>query len=78
MNVFHFFKDAVIAIIQKLIQEGHLPDGMDLNRITVDPPKEANHGDLAINAAMVLAKPAGKNHGTWQRLSPHLCVNYPK
>ena len=61
MNVFHFFKDAVIDIIQKLTQEGHLPKGLDLDRITVDPPKEVGHGDLAVNAAMVLAKPAGKN-----------------
>lgn len=61
MNIFHFFKEAVLTIVQKLIQEGHLPDGLDLSRVTVDPPKEAGHGDLATNVAMVLAKPSGKN-----------------
>lgn len=61
MNVFHFFKEAVLTAIQNLIHEGHLPAGLDLSRITVDPPKEANHGDLAVNAAMVLAKPASQN-----------------
>jgi arginyl-tRNA synthetase len=61
MNIFHFFKEAVLTTIQQLIQEGHLPEGLDLSRITVDPPKEAGHGDLATNAAMVLAKPSGKN-----------------
>ncbi|MGV8948539.1 MAG: arginine--tRNA ligase [Candidatus Paracaedibacter sp.] len=61
MNIFHFFKEAVLTTVQKLIQEGHLPEGLDLNRITVDPPKETGHGDLATNAAMVLAKPAGKS-----------------
>ena len=61
MNVFHFFKEAVLTAVQELVQEGHLPEGLDLNRITVDPPKEAGHGDLATNAAMVLAKPAAKS-----------------
>ena len=61
MNVFHFFQEAVLTVIQNLILEGHLPQGLDLNRITVDPPKEKSHGDMATNAAMVLAKPAGQN-----------------
>ncbi len=58
MNVFQFFKEAVITAVNEMIQAGKLPDGLDLSRITVDPPKEADHGDLAVNAAMVLAKPA--------------------
>lgn len=61
MNIFHFFKEAILTAVQELVQEGHLPEGLDLNRITVDPPKEAGHGDLATNAAMVLAKPAAKS-----------------
>jgi len=61
MNIFHFFKEAVLTIIQNLAHEGHLPEKLDLSRITVDLPKEAGHGDLATNAAMVLAKPSGKN-----------------
>ena len=58
MNVFQFFKEAVITAVNEMIQAGKLPDGLDLSRITVAPPKEADHGDLAVNAAMVLAKPA--------------------
>jgi arginyl-tRNA synthetase len=61
MNVFHFFKEAILEILQNLIEVGQLPPGLDLSRITVDPPKDVTHGDMAINAAMVLAKPAGKN-----------------
>jgi arginyl-tRNA synthetase len=61
MNVFHFFKEAVLTVIHNLIHEGILPDGIDLSRITVDSPKDITHGDMAINAAMILAKPAGKN-----------------
>ena len=37
-----------------------MPGGLDLSRILVEPPREAAHGDMATNAAMVLAKPAGK------------------
>jgi arginyl-tRNA synthetase len=37
-----------------------LPAGADLARVLVEPPREASHGDMATNAAMVLAKDAGK------------------
>jgi arginyl-tRNA synthetase len=61
MNVFYNFKEAVLTVIQNLTHEGHLPQGLDLGRVTVDPPRESTHGDMAINAAMVLAKAADKN-----------------
>jgi arginyl-tRNA synthetase len=38
-----------------------LPPGTDVSRVQVEPPREASHGDIATNAAMVLAKAAGKN-----------------
>src|SRR6516225_3131213 len=41
-----------------LIDEGALPAGIDQSRIAVEPPREAAHGELATNAAMVLAKDA--------------------
>ena len=41
--------------------EGLLPPGLDLSRVTAEPPREAAHGDVATNAAMVLAKPAATN-----------------
>src|SRR5690606_4139919 len=40
---------------------GDLPEGLDLSRVKVEPPKDASHGDMATNAAMVLSKAAGKN-----------------
>lgn len=61
MDVFHTFKDAVLTVIQSLIKEGVLPQDIDLNKVTVDPPRDSTHGDMAINAAMVLAKSSGKN-----------------
>ncbi|MCC6925052.1 arginine--tRNA ligase [Novosphingobium sp.] len=40
---------------------GTLPGGLNRGPITVEPPRDPSHGDLATNAAMVLAKPAGMN-----------------
>jgi len=37
---------------------GTLPDGLDLSNVTVEPPRDASHGDVATNAALVLAKQA--------------------
>ncbi len=39
--------------------EGDLPAGLDLGAVTVEPPRDPSHGDLATNAAMVLTKAAG-------------------
>ncbi|WP_309622328.1 arginine--tRNA ligase [Novosphingobium sp.] len=40
---------------------GTLPAGLARGNVTVEPPRDASHGDLATNAAMVLAKGAGTN-----------------
>lgn len=48
-------------MLDVLVQEGALPGGLERRAITVEPPRDAAHGDLATNAAMVLAKPAGTN-----------------
>jgi len=42
-----------------LVASGDLPAGLSTANVTVEPPRDASHGDLATNAAMVLAKPAG-------------------
>ncbi len=59
MNLFRAFQDDVIAIVEKLVKAGSLPKALDTSRITVEPPRDASHGDISTNAAMVLAKPAG-------------------
>jgi arginyl-tRNA synthetase len=61
MNVFADFNERIRNAVQALDlkdREGRSPD---LSRITVEPPRDASHGDLATNAAMVLAKPTGQN-----------------
>src|SRR5215475_4958894 len=59
-NIFTAVLAHVHAAVAALAAEGGLPGGLDLSRILVEPPREAAHGDMATNAAMVLAKPAGK------------------
>jgi len=61
MNLFAHFHDVVAAEVLALAKSGALPEGLDLSRIAVEPPRDPAHGDLSTNAAMVLAKPAGKN-----------------
>ncbi len=49
------------AALSALEAKGVLASGVDRRNVTVEPPRDASHGDLATNAAMVLAKPAGMN-----------------
>ncbi len=60
MNIFRHFESRVAAAVSALEAEGVLPAGLDISRITVEPPRDPSHGDLSTNAAMVLGKPAGK------------------
>jgi len=59
-NIFNEVLERVRAVNDRLIAEGVLPAGIDQSRIVVEPPRDAAHGDMATNAAMVLAKDAGK------------------
>ncbi|MEE9434809.1 MAG: arginine--tRNA ligase [Sphingorhabdus sp.] len=61
MTIFTRFADHVDDALDALVSAGLLPDGLPRGNIAVEPPRDASHGDLAINAAMVLAKPAGTN-----------------
>jgi arginyl-tRNA synthetase len=59
-NVFAAVLASVRAANDALIAAGVLPSGLDQSRVLVEPPREPAHGDMATNAAMVLAKDAGK------------------
>jgi arginyl-tRNA synthetase len=57
----HLFADVlarVHAVCAAVAAEGGWPEGVDLSRVVVEPPRDASHGDMATNAAMVLAKDA--------------------
>lgn len=55
------FAVKVDAVLSAIEAEGDLPAGIDRSNVTVEPPRDPSHGDLATNAAMVLAKPAATN-----------------
>ena len=55
------FAARIGAILDDLEATGALPAGIDRRNVAVEPPRDPAHGDLATNAAMVLAKPAGTN-----------------
>jgi len=61
MNLFRAFQADIAEIIEKLIADGDLPEGIDYAKVTVEPPRDASHGDISTNAAMIMAKPAGKS-----------------
>jgi arginyl-tRNA synthetase len=58
MNLFSDIRALVIEALNTMTAEGALPEGLDFANVTVEPPRDRAHGDMATNAAMVLAKPA--------------------
>lgn len=61
MTLYARFAAAIGAILDDLTDAAQLPPGLSRAGLTVEPPRDPAHGDLATNAAMVLAKPAGTN-----------------
>jgi arginyl-tRNA synthetase len=59
-NIFADMLARVRRAIDGLVAAGIVPAATDHSRVTVEPPRDAAHGDMATNAAMVLAKDAGK------------------
>jgi arginyl-tRNA synthetase len=59
-NIFADMLDRVRRANDALIAADLLPAGIDQSRVTIEPPRDPTHGDMATNAAMVLAKDAGK------------------
>lgn len=58
MNLFAEIKTTFAETLRSLAEDGALPADMDVSNITVEPPRDAAHGDMASNAAMVLSKQA--------------------
>ncbi|MDV7338768.1 arginine--tRNA ligase [Terasakiella sp. A23] len=73
MNFFKAFHQNISEIVAKLGAAGDLPEGMDTSRITCEPPRDASHGDVATNAAMVLCKQAKmKPRDLAEKLAPEM------
>jgi arginyl-tRNA synthetase len=59
VNLFSHFRDKIERdLLPALVGEGRLPAGLATKGLTVEPPREAKHGDISANAALVLAKQA--------------------
>ena len=61
MNLFADIRTRVLTCLDQLVAEGTLPGDLSTAAVAVEPPRDATHGDMATNAAMVLAKPAKMN-----------------
>ena len=76
MNIFGLFEKRVADALGRLAEAGKIPAGLDVSRVVVEPPRDSSHGDLATNAAMVLAKPAGMQpRALAQLLTERLATN---
>src|SRR5438270_3471052 len=60
-NIFGDFRRVLLSALDDLVAEGALPAGLDVARVAVEPPRDPAHGDLATNAAMVLAGQVKQN-----------------
>src|SRR5262245_2480894 len=58
MNVFAHVEERVAAALEALKSEGALPADLAIAKVEVETPRDATHGDLSSNAALVLAKAA--------------------
>jgi len=59
MDVFKEMRTELETVLDQLKSEGVLSADIDTSRATMEPPRDASHGDMATNAAMVMAKVAG-------------------
>ena len=60
MNYFKHLRNVVLESVEELAVSGVVPGGLDLEAINVEPPRDPAHGDVATNAALALARKAGK------------------
>jgi arginyl-tRNA synthetase len=65
------------AVLSELVADGLLPAGTSFANVTLEPPRDPAHGDLATNAAMVLAKGAGINPRALAEAITMKLVAYP-
>ena len=61
MSLYAQYAALLDGVLDELVAEGALPADLERQNVTVEPPRDSAHGDLATNAAMVLAKAAKTN-----------------
>ncbi len=62
MNIFSDLRALVIHELEAMVKGGQLPAACDMQRVTVEPPRDLAHGDVATNAALVLKSADRKPH----------------
>jgi len=60
LNIYSNIRDLVISSLEKMVSDGFIETGLGYHNISVEPPRDQAHGDMATNAAMVLSKVANK------------------
>jgi arginyl-tRNA synthetase len=76
MNPYRHFIGEIEAALRALQAAGELPAELDFSGLTAEPPRDAAHGDIATNAAMVLSKAAKKKpRDIAEALLPRLKAN---
>jgi len=76
MNLFADIRALVLSNLAVMVDAGQLPAGLAFDNVAVEPPRDGAHGDMATNAAMVLAKPAGlKPRDIAEALAAHLMAD---
>ena len=74
MNLFADIHARIVSILESIAAEGRLPQGLDFSRLTVEPPRDPTHGDLAANAAMVFAKEAKAHFSNPRQLAVEIAA----
>jgi arginyl-tRNA synthetase len=77
MNLFTDFEARIKTALEQIDLVKEKRSELDFGRIAVEPPRDPSHGDVATNAAMVLAKPLGRIRARWPRSLPPSCKEDP-
>jgi arginyl-tRNA synthetase len=75
MNIYAEFQQRIAALLSGIVAAGNLPEGLDLTRFVVEPPRDPSHGDLSTNAAMVYAREAKASGSNARELAIELAAD---
>ncbi|MDE2577801.1 MAG: arginine--tRNA ligase [Hyphomicrobiales bacterium] len=74
MNIYADFHERICGLLGDFARAGRLPKNLSMARFVVEPPRDPEHGDLAVNAAMVFAKEAKEHFGSPRVLASELAM----
>ena len=74
MNIFSEFHARIAVLLQGIIADGRLPASLDMQRFVVEPPRDAGHGDLSANAAMVFARETKPHFANARQLATEIAL----